>query len=92
MKLNAQEIATDRWENEGGRTGRSDRPKGETLMAWFIENWFWLLIFVAFVSMHMFGHGGHGGHGGHRRGAQGAADVEDAPVRVANSKGGGHQH
>jgi hypothetical protein len=89
VKLNAQELATDRWENEGGRTRHRDRSKGENVMAWFIENWFWLLIFGAFVSMHLFGHGGHGGH---RRGAQGAADVEGAPARVASSKAGGHQH
>ncbi len=33
-------------------------------MAWLTENWFWLLVFVGFVAMHVFGHGGHGGHGG----------------------------
>ena len=62
-------------------------------MAWLIENWFWLLIFGAFVSMHLFGHGGHGGHGGHRGGArQGAADVEGTPARLPSSNSGGHQH
>ena len=34
-------------------------------MVWITENWFWALIFVAFIAMHMFGHGEHGGHGGH---------------------------
>ena len=24
----------------------------------------WVLIGIAFVAMHLFGHGGHGGHGG----------------------------
>lgn len=36
-------------------------------MTWLTENWFWILVFVAFVGLHMFGHGGHGGHGGGRR-------------------------
>lgn len=36
-------------------------------MAWLAENWFWVLIFIAFIAMHMFGHGGHGGHGGQNR-------------------------
>jgi len=34
-------------------------------LEWLIENWVWVLIGIAFVSMHMFGHGGHGGHGNH---------------------------
>ena len=32
-------------------------------MAWLTENWIWVLFGVAFVAMHLFGHGGHGGHG-----------------------------
>ena len=35
-------------------------------MEWLSANWIWILFAVAFVAMHMFGHGGHGGHGGHR--------------------------
>ena len=34
-------------------------------MAWLTANWFWVLIFIAFISMHLVGHGGHGGHGSH---------------------------
>jgi hypothetical protein len=34
-------------------------------MTWFAENWFWVLFGVAFIAMHLFGHGDHGGHGGH---------------------------
>ena len=34
-------------------------------MAWLTENWFWILTFIAFIAMHLFGHGGQGGHGGH---------------------------
>ena len=33
-------------------------------MTWLSQNWFFVLILVAFVAMHLFGHGGHGGHGG----------------------------
>jgi hypothetical protein len=32
-------------------------------MAWLTENWIWVLFGLAFVAMHLFGHGGHGGHG-----------------------------
>ncbi|WP_083835219.1 MULTISPECIES: DUF2933 domain-containing protein [Novosphingobium] len=35
-------------------------------MEWLLQNWIWILVGVAFVALHMFGHGGHGGHGGHR--------------------------
>lgn len=33
-------------------------------MAWLAENWVWVLIGIAFIGLHLFGHGGHGGHGG----------------------------
>lgn len=37
-------------------------------MEWLANNWFWVLIFILFIGIHMFGHGGmHGGHGGHGR-------------------------
>ena len=32
-------------------------------MEWLTENWLWVLFGIAFVGMHLFGHGGHGGHG-----------------------------
>lgn len=35
-------------------------------MEWLGENWFWVVVLVAFVALHLFGHGGHGGHGGGR--------------------------
>lgn len=31
-------------------------------MGWLAANWFWIVVGVAFVAMHLFGHGGHGGH------------------------------
>ena len=30
---------------------------------WLSQNGFFVLLIVAFVAMHLFGHGGHGGHG-----------------------------
>ena len=35
-------------------------------MEWLADNWFWILVFLFFIRMHMGGHGCHGGHGGHR--------------------------
>lgn len=28
-------------------------------MAWLSQNWVWALLLVAFIGMHLFGHGGH---------------------------------
>ena len=64
-------------------------------MAWFAENWFWALILIAFIAMHMFGHGGLGGHSSHG-GGDGQRPVdereEDAQGRVVNKSPGRHQH
>ncbi len=32
------------------------------MMEWLTQNWYWVLIGIAFVALHLFGHGGHGGH------------------------------
>jgi len=32
-------------------------------MEWLADNWIWVLVGIAFVAMHLFGHGGHGGSG-----------------------------
>lgn len=65
-------------------------------MEWFIANWFWVVIFIAFVAMHLFGHGGHGGHGGHREGdrqrGKGDSATDEARGRRVNTSAGGHQH
>ena len=50
-------------------------------MEWLAENWFWLLIGIVFVGMHLFGHG-HGGHGGD--------DAKDAAP--GSDKHSDHQH
>lgn len=28
-------------------------------MQWLQNNWFWIVLAVGFIAMHMFGHGGH---------------------------------
>lgn len=47
-------------------------------MTWLAENWIWVLFGVAFIAMHLFGHGGHGDHGSHGNGLRGPSD---APTR-----------
>ena len=64
-------------------------------MAWFTANWFWVLVFIAFVAMHMFGHGGHGGHSGHGGGDRQRSRDEnekDAAKGPVETRPGGHQH
>lgn len=68
-------------------------------MTWFTANWFWVVIFIAFIGMHLFGHGGHGGkagHGGHggasRRGSTDSDENDELPPRDTTTRGGGHQH
>lgn len=58
-------------------------------MEWLRQNWFFLLIFVAFAGMHMFGHRGHGGHGGHGGHSERAEprDDERARSRETGSEG-----
>ena len=68
-------------------------------MAWLTENWFWILTFIGFIAMHMFGHGGHGGHGGHsgrgggdRKRSADEREDDQAQSNAAKTKAGGHQH
>jgi hypothetical protein len=65
-------------------------------MAWFTANWFWVLIFIAFIAMHMFCHGGHGGHSGHgggdRQRSRDEREKDEAQGRVVNTSSGGQQH
>jgi hypothetical protein len=44
-------------------------------MDWLAENWFFVLLFIAFIAMHLFGHG----HGGHSHGGHGAHDSIPPP-------------
>ena len=59
-------------------------------MQWLAENWVFLAVAIAFVAMHVFGHGGHGGHGGHRRGED--EDRNARKGREDQAPRGGHQH
>jgi len=65
-------------------------------MAWFTANWFWVLIGVLFIAMHLFGHGGHGGHGSHVAGDRQRGDNDrernEAQGRVANTNSAEHRH
>ncbi len=64
-------------------------------MEWIVENWFWILLGLAFIAMHLFGHGGHGshsGHGGHdSHGGQEDNRNEKEPQKRSDV-GSGHQH
>jgi len=61
-------------------------------MAWFAANWFWVLIFIAFVAMHLFGHGGHSGHGGGSRQATKGEGDEPQGDAAATSSSASHRH
>lgn len=65
-------------------------------MEWLQQNWFWVVVFVAFVAMHLFGHGGHGGRGGHGgHGGCGGGDERPRPSDKEDkgaSPPSGHQH
>ena len=65
-------------------------------MAWLTANWFWVLIFIVFIAMHLFGHGGHGGHSGRggedRQRSGDGRDEDEAKGRVGDRRSGGHQH
>ena len=61
-------------------------------MQWLVTNWFWLLVGIAFVSMHLFGHGGHGGHCGHAGHADPSGRPEGSrPIETADT-GSRHHH
>lgn len=55
-------------------------------MQWLSQNWVFLLVAVAFVAMHLFGHG-HGGHGGHAGHGRDEDDRGGLPARTD-----GHRH
>ncbi len=59
-------------------------------MNWVYANWIWILIGVAFVAMHMFGHGGHGGHGG--RGESDPSGGRRPSDKREEDRPAGHQH
>ena len=70
-------------------------------MTWLEQNWIWILFGIAFVAMHLFGHGGHGGHGRHGSESSGRGDASEAkpaktgdvrPATPPSSSGPQHHH
>lgn len=61
-------------------------------MEWISENWVWVLFFVAFMAMHMFGHGGHGGHGGRGDGPGDRKPASKDTEQRNPEPGQGHRH
>lgn len=55
-------------------------------MQWISQNWFWVLIALVFVGVHLFGHGGHGGCGGGHAGSRPSED------KAGSNRRPGHQH
>lgn len=55
-------------------------------MEWLAENWFWVLVSVVFIGMHLFGHGGHGSHGKHDE------YNDEAKQRNSQTPNSGHGH
>lgn len=59
-------------------------------MEWLLANWFWVLIFLLFIAMHVFGHGGHGGHQHRRRKDPDQGD--GAQERIMSTSSSKHRH
>ncbi|GBD88500.1 hypothetical protein BMS3Abin03_02436 [bacterium BMS3Abin03] len=61
-------------------------------MDWLAENWFWVLVGIVFIAMHLFGHGGHGGHGMHgKHGKQDDYEDKDQQPK-SQTPDSGHKH
>ena len=61
-------------------------------MDWLAQNWVWVVVFVVFIGMHLFGHGGHGRHSGHG-GCGGGEDQRPAGgEQPGKDRPQGHQH
>jgi hypothetical protein len=64
-------------------------------MNWLAANWYWILLPLAMVAFHLFGHGGHGRHGSNRPRADDAGPIplaDDGPVPSANDQNQTHVH
>ena len=61
-------------------------------MQWLAQNWFWVLIFVLFIGLHLFGHGSHGGRGGGCGGHGGQKRPDEKDRDTATKSSTGHQH
>ncbi len=58
-------------------------------MEWIRENWIFLLFFILFIAMHLFGHGMHRGHGGHGEEDEHKGHGEESTEK--KEKKGGHR-
>ena len=63
-------------------------------MEWLTQNWFFILVLLAAIGLHAFGHGGHGGHSHSRgHGRQDGRDDADVPRDPTGGRAGaGHDH
>ncbi len=61
-------------------------------MDWLIENGFWVVVGIAFVAMHLFGHGGHGGHGSHGGHSNDSESQHDSEAAERNDQQQKHRH
>ena len=61
-------------------------------MQWLSQNWVWVLFFVAFIGMHLFGHGCHGRHGGRPDVDKNSAPTNDDDSRRSSGRSGHHHH
>ena len=59
-------------------------------MDWVRQNWVFILFFVIFIGMHLFGGGCMGGHGGHRHGEEGEEHKGHEGKGSSEKKKGGH--
>ena len=63
-------------------------------MDWVRENWFFLLVWIIFIAMHLFGHGmnggGCGGHGEHGEAGRKKTEVPGKDSEEKKEHKGGH--
>ena len=62
-------------------------------MNWLAANWLWVVFGLAFVALHLFGHGGHGGNGGDRDRKVSQSDDDDIePRSPPDDRNARHHH
>lgn len=61
-------------------------------MDWLSQNWVWVLIAIAFIAMHTFGHGGHGSHGSQGGGCGGRKSTRDPTKRPDENGSPAHRY
>jgi hypothetical protein len=60
-------------------------------MDWVRQNWVFILFFIIFIGMHLFGGGCMPGHGGHRRHEEEEEKNKEQSGRGSSEKKGGHE-